>query len=112
MANIAVVTIATGRYTEFIPNLYESVKKHFLKQHHVDFFCLTNHEDFKYGDIGCLYTSHEKWPNPTLKRYHKILEYSDYFCIYDYIYYLDADMLVVGDVGDEILGDIAVTIHP
>ena len=30
----------------------------------------------------------------------------------DYLYYCDADMLFVGDVGDEILSDRVATVHP
>lgn len=53
------------------------------------------------------------WPYPTLMRYHLFLQQEEILKDYDYIFYLDADMRVVGTVGDEILGEgITMAEHP
>jgi hypothetical protein len=46
----------------------------------------------------------------TLKRYH-IMSAVD-FSGYDYVYYIDADMLFVAPVGDEIFGQLVAVQHP
>ena len=36
----------------------------------------------------------------------------DYISQFDYCYYFDVDMGIVGKVGDEVLGDLVATMHP
>lgn len=45
------------------------------------------------------------WPSPTLMRYHLFLNEQEKLKDYDYVFYMDADMRVVGSIGDEILGE-------
>lgn len=45
------------------------------------------------------------WPYPTLMRYHLFLQEEEYLKRFDYLFYLDLDMRLVGVVGDEILGE-------
>lgn len=54
-----------------------------------------------------------EWPSPTLMRYHLFLNEEEKLKNYDYIFYLDADMRVVSEVGDEVLGTgITAALHP
>lgn len=53
------------------------------------------------------------WPSPTLMRYHLFLNEEEKLKDYDYLFYMDADMRVVSDVGDEIMGDgLTAALHP
>jgi histo-blood group ABO system transferase len=105
MAKIGLLVIATGKYDQFIPPLYKSMKKYFMKNHEVTMFVFTDKEMPKKEDLVSLEHNHEPWPNPTLKRYHTFDKYKDILFNMDYLYYCDADMLFVGEVGDEILPD-------
>lgn len=64
-------------------------------------------------DITLFPTGPTEWPLPTLMRYHLFLQQEDILKNYDYIFYLDADMRMVGVVGEEILGDgLTMAQHP
>lgn len=63
--------------------------------------------------INVYETEPVEWPLPTLLRYNLFLQQEETLKQYDYIFYLDADMRVVGDVGDEILGEgLTMAEHP
>lgn len=108
--NVALITIATNKYIEFIEPLFKTVKEHFLTNHNISMYCLTD-KDVPDGVIK-LQQEHMPWPYPTLLRYHFIMKHYDILKQYDAVYYCDADMLFVDKVGDEILSDITATLHP
>jgi histo-blood group ABO system transferase len=103
MAKVGLLVIATGKYDQFIPVLYKSMKKHFLNNHDVSMFVFTDQEMPNKEDIVALPHQHEPWPNPTLKRYHVFDKYKEELSKMDYLYYCDADMRFESEVGDEIL---------
>lgn len=105
---IGLIVIATNRYIEFVPNLISSVKQNFLKNHEVEIFLFTNQKFI--DSVTIIPTDHKPWPWMTLGRYHLIKKLKDY-PKKDYYYYIDADMLVVGEVGDEIFGNRVAAIH-
>lgn len=109
---IGILVIATGKYDQFIPALFKSMKKHFLKNHDVTMFVFSDKEIPKKEGLIHIFQEHEGWPNATLKRYHIFSKHKDILSQMDYLYYCDADMLFVADVGDEVLGDLVATIHP
>ena len=49
---------------------------------------------------------------PTLNRYKTILSQRELLEQFDYLYYMDVDMLAVDTIGDEILGDLVAVQHP
>ena len=116
MYNIGLLVIATGKYDRFIPALYKSMKNHFLKNHNVTMFVFSDQEIPKKEDLKVIYQQHEPWPNSTLKRYHIFDKNKEELQKMDYLYYCDADMLFVDEVGDEILPDLefdlVATEHP
>jgi hypothetical protein len=57
-----------------------------------------------------LSAKHGAWPFPTLHRYHQLLEHDYEF--YDYLYQIDADMLPIAPITDEIIGGLVGTISP
>tara|TARA_R110002110_G_scaffold96612_3_gene248694 strand:+ start:1531 stop:2205 length:675 start_codon:yes stop_codon:yes gene_type:complete len=112
---VGLIIIATGAYDQFVEPLLDSVDRWFLNGHDVRYYLFTDNEKLLSTDrvgLTVTYKKHEPWPNPTLLRYKCITEHSDLFDDRDYLYYCDADMLFENNVGDEILSDRVVTIHP
>jgi histo-blood group ABO system transferase len=105
---IGLIIIATNRYIEFVPRLLASVERNFLKNHSVEIFLFTN-QTFD-GNVTIIETEHRAWPWMTLGRYHLIQSLKNY-PKKDYYYYIDADMVVIDTVGDEILGNRVAAIH-
>lgn len=110
---IAVCIIATRKYREFIPQLSRSICKNFLLNHEIeihlfidgDFECV---EDDRVKCIPHKIESYE-FPYATLYRY-RIMTSVEYTT--DWVYYLDADMLIIDVIGDEILSDLVAVRHP
>jgi len=112
MKDIGIFVICTGSYIRFLEPLNEGLQTLFLPKHKKSVYAITDNDWTPEGTIR-VYHKHEPWPNPTLFRYHWITEFVDREKIkHDYYYYLDADMLIVKEVGDEILGKIVATRHP
>jgi histo-blood group ABO system transferase len=106
--NIGLIIVATNKYIEFVPQLIKSVEKHFLKNHSIEIFLFTNQQ--YNGNVTLVPTEHRSWPWMTLGRYHLIQTLKDY-PKKDYYFYIDADMLIIDTVGDEILGNRVAAIH-
>ena len=62
--------------------------------------------------INIIKVEHRDWPWMTLGRYRIFSNSSDILSQMSYLYYCDADMRFVGDIGDEIFGDLVATQHP
>jgi histo-blood group ABO system transferase len=105
---IGLIIIATNKYIDFAPALLETVEKNFLKNHNVEVFLFTN-QHFT-GNVTIIPTEHREWPWMTLGRYHLIQQLNNY-PKKEYYYYIDVDMLVLGEVGEEIFGERVATIH-
>ena len=94
MSDEALVALATGRYSHFVPQLVESVEEH-----------LPNAEVFVLSDscpqssIGSRVTwlpwGHTQWPFSTLIRHRAIAAYSDLFSEFESLIHLDVDMRFV-----------------
>ena len=115
---IGLLVIATNKYIQFVPPLWESVKRHFLIDQDVTMFVFTDKGDELRSMIGqepqieILAQQHMAWPGSTLFRYNIFNSASSALEKMDYLFYCDADMLFVDSVGVEILGDRVGTIHP
>lgn len=101
---IGLIIIATQKYTSFLPNLLGDVKKHFLKNHDVEVFVFSDQEISNVTWIKC---EHKPWPWMTLGRYSLFSDLPKK----DYYYYIDADMRIMNDIGDEIITDRLATEH-
>jgi hypothetical protein len=106
--NIGIIFIGTGNYINYFSNYYDNCEKYFLPNTDKTYFCFTD-ADFEGevpSNIKVIPTEHEPWPNPTLKRFHTILKEKDNYSDFDYLIYLDSDMLVNETINeDEILSD-------
>jgi histo-blood group ABO system transferase len=111
---IGLLIIATNKYTQFLQPLIEGADNFFLKNHEVNYFVFTNREINipSTRNIVKVDTEHKDWPWMTLGRYKIFTNNSDMLSEMDYLFYCDADMKFVGNVGDEILGERVGTIHP
>jgi len=110
---IAFVIVATNKYIQFAPPLIDSIHKHFLKDTDKDYFVFTNVMDHELPhEAKKVQILPKGWPGDSYYRYHYFLSIREDLEKYDYIYYLDADMKVVGDVGEEVLTDLLGIQHP
>ncbi len=110
--NVALAVVATGRYIEFVTPLIESANQNFLKNHNVTYYVFTD-QDFDAPE-NTIVVPHKRmgWPYDTMMRYHAYYANRDLFEDQDYVFAIDADMLIVDEVGDEILSDHTAVMHP
>lgn len=109
---VALCITATGKYDVFARQLVKSARNFFLKNCQVTYFIFTDGEIEPAEDVKVVYQKRLGWPYDTLMRFEIYFKSKDLFDGYDYLFALDADMLFVSEVGDEILGDLVGTIHP
>ena len=114
MSKIGLLIIATNNYNIFLQPLISGADAHFLSNHDVTYFIFTdkNMEISSHRNIVQFYVQHRPWPWMALGRYKIFSQQKDILSQMDYLYYSDVDMLMVGEVGDEILSDIVGTQHP
>ncbi len=109
---VGLFVMATGRYVEFVDPLIDSAEKHFCKDHEVTYFVFTDQPLKERKNLVKIYQKRLGWPLDTMNRYHVYYENRKAWEDMDYVYALDADMLFVGDVGTEIIGERVATLHP
>lgn len=111
---VNLLIIATAKYVRFLPNLVNSVNKHFLKEHNVTINVFTDRtSDCKLllsqstGNIRLYKVEHRPWPYATLNRFHFFKAYQMELPQAEYYYYIDVDTLIKADItGDEIFGSV------
>lgn len=108
---IGLCMMATGKYDVFASRLIESAKTFFLKDYEVTYFVFTDGKIEEADDVKVIYQKRLGWPYDTLMRFEVYLDNMDLLDNCDYLFAIDADMLFVADVGEEILGDLVGTIH-
>jgi histo-blood group ABO system transferase len=112
-AKVGLLVMATGKYITFVPPLVASADKYFCKNHDVTYFVFTDGQfDVVPNKVVPIFHPRMGWPLDTMMRNHVYEMNSDAFADQDYLYACDADMLFVGNVGDEILGKRMATEHP
>lgn len=110
--NIALCIVATGKYIKFVDPLITSARKYFCTDHKVSYFIFTDGTLDEQSDIVRIEQKRLGWPYDTLMRITMYDKHAELFEGMDYIFALDADMLFVDTVGDEILSDLVATQHP
>jgi len=120
---IGIVTIATGKYSIYIPELIESCEALFLCDHDRKYFIYTDCDieslgSFK-GSDKVIKIHQEKlgWPYDSMLRFHMFEVFKNILLDVDYIFFMNANMKVVSMVDDSILPSgnecgIVATIHP
>jgi histo-blood group ABO system transferase len=113
MKKVGMLVIATNKYIQFLQPLISSADNFFLKDQEVTYFIFTN-QDIEIEtnrSVVRIGVDHKEWPWMTLGRYRIFSNNSSELSKMDYLYYCDADMRFVGDIGDEILSDLVTTQH-
>jgi histo-blood group ABO system transferase len=112
MMKVGLLVIATNKYLNYARSLYQSMQAFFLNEPGIacQMFLFTDQPAFP-GPV-VLDQPHEPWPAMTLKRYEIFYKHRQRLAEMDYLYYCDADMLFVDQVGQEILGERVATRHP
>lgn len=111
-AHVGLLVVATGKYMQFVPPLISSAENYFLKGHHVTYFVFTDQEPIPLPNTIYVFQKRLGWPFDTMHRYHIYYQNRELFNGQDYLFAADADMLFVGDVGEEVLGERVATLHP
>lgn len=103
----ALVTVATGEYNKFIPELIESSRRFFSP----NFYLFTDkpelYEDY---DIIVIKIEHLGWPRMPLLRFELLNQYADIF-EEDYIFLIDSEAVFKKSVGKNILDYRVATLH-
>lgn len=105
-------------YWGYAKQVIDGVRQFFLPGHETEIMLWTDMQNWaeaKDVNFGATVFGVDQmdWPYPTLMRYHFFLKQEEYLKKFDYIFYLDLDMRLVGIVGDEILGDgLTAAPHP
>ena len=112
MPGVGVVTIATGRYGEFLPAFIESARDHVVGLSDICVLADSALGADRGDDVRWLPWGHFSWPYATLMRYRAFDAYRTVLKEFDTILYVDVDMLFVAAVDVAgIAGNFAV-LHP
>jgi histo-blood group ABO system transferase len=112
---ICVITIATGKYIQFVESLLEKISQYFLAdiEHNISCLLFTDNEmEYYSNNIKVSNIIHKPWPEPALKKYNYIVSEEDFLKDFDYLYLFDADVGFVDKVGEEVLQDLIGVLHP
>lgn len=112
---IGFLVIATNKYIKFVKPLTDSINKYLFQNHEKTIFCFTDDVSFVYDNVVNIYQEHMQWPLPTLMRYEIIYKNREKYNNIDVLYYIDADMLIHGNIGDELLpnnNELVAVEHP
>lgn len=110
-AKVGLLSVATGRYINFIPSLVKSVQEHFLKDHEVHVIVFTDGKINPLPNVKTVFQKRMGWPHDTLLRFEVYLKSQSLFNDFDYLFACDADMLFASEVTGEILGERVGTLH-
>jgi len=109
---VGMCIVATGKYEQFVQPLIESADKYFCPAHQKTYFVLTDGKVPERYDVVRIEKKRLGWPYDALMRTVFLYQHRDILKDMDYIFEIDADMLFVDYVGDEILGDLVAVRHP
>lgn len=113
---IGILLIATNKYKQFVRPLIDSLDKHFIKTRKLKIYLFTDEDEFYvqgYDRIKVQQTiiPSYKFPYASLYRYKVFTSRNNYYT--SHLFYMDVDMKVVADVGDEILSNGLLAVrHP
>ena len=122
--HIGILTIATGKYIKFLPKLYASINHNFLVDNKITCYLFTDDIDAAKALVPSTRLSHEYFhierygfPGDTLYRYRHFSTLDERIAEKpDFLFYSDADMLVVSKVGAEVIPTekvgLTATAHP
>jgi hypothetical protein len=99
---VALVFIGTDKYLKFLPKWYETCEDKFLPDIEKHYFVFSDGEMIDIPDNMSFYpTEHRPWPFITLLRFNTILKAEKELKEYDWVVFLDADMVVLDTITPE-----------
>lgn len=102
--NIGILIICTGKYSIFFESLYKSCEEFFLPEHQKNYYVFTDDENIVSRDnIIKINQDTLGWPFDTLKRFSIFNSIKSTLLKEDYLFFLNANMLCINKVGDDIL---------
>lgn len=101
---IAILYIATGRYSIFWNDFYNSCEKYFLNNADKVYFLFTDDANIKESNNVKKFEQKKLgWPYDTMMRFDMFLSQKDELKNYDYIFFFNANTKFMSEVGSEIL---------
>ncbi len=102
--NIGLLIICTGKYSIFFESLYKSCEDNFLKNHKKTYYVFTDDDKIvSNNNIVKIHQDRLGWPFDTLKRFSVFNKSKDILLKEDYLYFLNANMFCLKEVGEEII---------
>lgn len=105
--NVAFIFIGTGKYVDFFEDYYDSVFASFMPTVKKTIFAFTDRPDhwlFDQPNVKVCEIKHQDWPFITLKRFEFMTQALDELKEFSDVIFMDADMYVAADIGEEFLG--------
>ena len=100
--NVAIIFIGTNKYLNFLPSWHESCEKYLFANVEKQYFVFTDGElNSPPENINFYFQEHLSWPYVTLLRFNTILKAKEELENFDWIIFLDADMLIVKEIKAE-----------
>ena len=110
---IGVCIVAMGEYETKAGAFIESGRKFFCLKHDVTYFVFTDGEKIQQAkDVVRVKQANFGWPYVTLKRFHVYDDHAKLFEKMDYLFAVNADLVFVAPVGEEVLSNLVATQHP
>jgi histo-blood group ABO system transferase len=110
---IGVCIVAMDEYEVKAKELIESGRKFFCVNQDVTYFVFTDGEKLQGAkDVIKVKQENFGWPYVTLKRFQVYEEHAKLFEKMDYLFAVDADLVFVAPVGEEVLSNLVATQHP
>tara|TARA_B100000131_G_scaffold124872_1_gene122050 strand:+ start:582 stop:1307 length:726 start_codon:yes stop_codon:yes gene_type:complete len=99
---IAVIFIGTDKYLRFLPKWYEECEDKLVPNVYKQYFVFTDGKVEGLPDnVSVYHQEHRPWPYITLLRFSTILKAQEELSKYDWVIFLDADMVVVDTIMPE-----------
>ncbi|HEY5235530.1 MAG TPA: hypothetical protein VIJ14_05085, partial [Rhabdochlamydiaceae bacterium] len=110
---IGVCIVAMDEYEVKAKALIESGRKFFCLNHDVTYFVFTDETKLEEAkDVVKVKQTNFGWPYVTLKRFQVYDDHAKLFEKMDYLFAVDADLVFVAPVGEEVLSNLVATQHP
>jgi len=104
---IGILYICTGEYSIFWHNFYESTNQYLLTSYQKHFFVFTDDISIKSNkNVTIIYKQCKGFPLDSLYRYQYFLENKELLLQQDYIFFFNANIQFIQEVGSEILPNI------
>lgn len=104
---VAVLYIATGRYTVFWDHFYRSAERYLLNDCQKHYFLFTDHQYALLGEesdcVSRIYQSKLGWPYDTLMRFDMFLSIKEQLKNYDFVFFFNANTEIIKHISEEML---------